>query len=78
MALWFVLTLLAVGLIAGVVAQSALPALSVPGSVVLGLVGSFLGGAMAWLFIDTPFGLVFAVIGAAALLYTRSRFVEYR
>ncbi len=78
MALWFLLTLVAVGLVAGVVAQSVLPELSVPGSVVLGLVGSFLGGVMAWLFIDTPFGLLFAVLGAGALLYTRNRFLAYR
>ena len=52
--------------------------LGVSGMVVLGLVGSFLGGVMAWLFIGHPAGLVFSVIGAVALLYTRRRFVEHR
>ena len=78
MPLWFVFTLLAEGLIAAAIAQSVLPEVPVPDSIVLGLAGSFLGGVMAWLFIGLPAGLVFAVIGATALLYTRRRFVEHR
>ena len=81
MVLWYVMALLAVGLIVGVLAQLILPdpdPISVPGTVVLGLAGSFLGGVMAWVFINRPIGLVFSVIGAAALLYTRRRFLESR
>jgi len=77
MPLWFFFLLLAEGLIAGAVAQSVLPELSVRDTVGFALAGSFLGGVMAWLFVGTPTGLVFAVIGAAALLYTRRRFVAY-
>jgi len=76
--LWYVIALFAVGLIAGALAQPGHDPLGVPAMVVLGLVGSFLGGVMAWLFIGHPAGLVFSVIGAVALLYTRRRFVEHR
>ena len=78
MPLWFFCLLLAEGLIAAAIAQSVLPELSVRDAVGLGLVGSFLGGVMAWLFVGAPTGLLFAAIGATALLYTRRRFVEYR
>ncbi|HUZ16634.1 MAG TPA: GlsB/YeaQ/YmgE family stress response membrane protein [Gaiellaceae bacterium] len=81
MALWFVMLLLAEGLIVGVLARLVLPGpdpMSVPGTVALGLAGSFLGGVIAWLFIGYPMGLVFSVIGATALLYTRRRFLEHR
>ena len=78
MVLWFVIALVAVGLIVGALARPEDDPLGVPGTVALGLAGSFLGGVMAWLFINRPVGLVFSVIGATALLYTRSRFVEHR
>ena len=81
MTLWFVIALILEGLVVGALARLILPRsdpLSVPGTVVLGLVGSFLGGVMAWLFIGRPAGLVFAVIGAMALLYVRRRFAEQR
>jgi uncharacterized membrane protein YeaQ/YmgE (transglycosylase-associated protein family) len=76
--LWFVIALLVEGLIVGALSRTGRDPLSVPGTIVLGLVGSFLGGVIAWLFIGRPAGLVFAVIGATALLYTRRRFVEHR
>jgi uncharacterized membrane protein YeaQ/YmgE (transglycosylase-associated protein family) len=79
--LWFVLALILEGLVVGALARLILPGpdpMSVPGTIVLGLVGSFLGGVMAWLFIGYSAGLVFSVIGATALLYTRRRFVEHR
>jgi uncharacterized membrane protein YeaQ/YmgE (transglycosylase-associated protein family) len=79
--LWFVIALILEGLIVGALARLILPGpdpMSVPGTIVLGLVGSFLGGVMAWLFISRPVGLVFSVIGATALLYTRRRFIERR
>jgi len=52
--------------------------MSIPGTIVLGLAGSFLGGVIAWTFIGHPAGIVFSVIGATALLYARRRFVEHR
>jgi uncharacterized membrane protein YeaQ/YmgE (transglycosylase-associated protein family) len=79
--LWFVIALVFEGLIVGALARLILPGpdpMSVPGTVVLGLAGSFLGGVMAWLFIGRPAGLVFSVIGATALLFARRRFAEHR
>jgi uncharacterized membrane protein YeaQ/YmgE (transglycosylase-associated protein family) len=81
MVLWFVIALILEGLIVGALARLVLPGpdpLSVPGTIVLGLAGSFLGGVMAWLFIGRPAGLVFSLIGATALLYARRRFTEHR
>ena len=81
MALWFVVALLLEGLIVGALARLILPGpdpMGIPATIVLGLAGSFLGGVIAWAFIDRPAGLVFSVIGATALLYTRRRFVDHR
>jgi uncharacterized membrane protein YeaQ/YmgE (transglycosylase-associated protein family) len=81
MVLWYVIALVFEGLIVGTFARLIVPGrdpMSVPGTIVLGLAGSFLGGVMAWLFIGRPAGLVFSVIGATALLYTRRRFIEHR
>lgn len=81
MVLWYVVALILEGLLVGALARLILPGrdpLSIPGTIVLGLLGSFLGGVMAWLFIGRPAGLVFALIGATALLYARRRFAEHR
>lgn len=78
MALWFVFALLAVGLIVGAFAQSALRELRPFDAVLMGLVGSYLGGVIAWLFINAGVGLVFAALGAIALVYTRDRFLQSR
>ena len=81
MVLWYVIALVVEGLVVGAIARLVLPgrnAMSIPGTIVLGLVGSFLGGLVAWLFIGHGAGLVFVVIGATALLFVRSRFVENR
>jgi uncharacterized membrane protein YeaQ/YmgE (transglycosylase-associated protein family) len=81
MVLWFVIALVVEGLVVGALARLILPGpdpISIPGTIVLGLLGSFLGGVMAWLFIGRPAGLVFALIGATALLYTRRRFAQHR
>jgi uncharacterized membrane protein YeaQ/YmgE (transglycosylase-associated protein family) len=77
MPLWFFFSLIAVGLIVGALAYSVVHQVSIAGTVALGLAGSFLGGVIAWLFIDAAVGLVFAVIGASALIYVRDRFVSY-
>ena len=78
MVLWYVMALLAEGLIVAAFAQPERDPLGVPGTIAIALAGSYLGGVMAWLFINRLAGLVFAVIGATALLYTRRRFVEHR
>ena len=78
MVLWFVLLLLAEGLIVGALARPERDPLGVPGTLSLALAGSYLGGVMAWLFINRGVGLVFGLIGATALIYTRRRFVAYR
>ena len=76
MPLWFFFALIAVGLIVGSLAHSVVRHVSIAGTVALGLAGSFLGGVMAWLFINAGVGLVFAVIGASALIYVRDRFAS--
>jgi len=76
--LWYVSALLAEGLIVAALAQPERDPLGVRGTIVLGLLGSYLGGVMAWLFIGRPAGLVFAAIGATAILFVRRRFVEHR
>ena len=81
MVLWYVIVLLLSGLIVGALARLALPGpdpMSIPGTIVLGLAGSFLGGVIAWAFIGHPAGIVFSVLGATALLYARRRFIEHR
>ena len=78
MALWYVLVLIAVGLIVGALAYGVVPQLSIASTVALGLVGSLAGGVMGWLFINALFGLVFAAIGASALIYVRGRFAVDR
>ena len=81
MVLWYIIALLVDGLIVGALARLVLPGpdpLSIPGTIVLGLGGSFLGGVIAWTFIGHAAGLVFSVIGATALLYARRRFLEHR
>jgi uncharacterized membrane protein YeaQ/YmgE (transglycosylase-associated protein family) len=79
--LWYVIVLILEGLVVGALARLILPGpdpMSVLGTIVLGLVGSFLGGLVAWLFIGHAAGLVFSLIFATALLYVRRRFAEHR
>ena len=81
MVLWYIMMLLAEGLVVGALARAILPGpdpMSIPGTVALGLVGSYLGGVIAWLFIGRPAGLLFALICATALVYVRRRFLESR
>ncbi len=81
MVLWYVIVLFLEGLAVGALARLVVPGpdpMSVFGTFVLGLLGSFLGGLMAWLFIGHAAGLVFALIGATALLFVRRRFVDHR
>ena len=49
---WYVLTLVIVGLFAGLIARAIVPGkshLTIRGTIALGIVGSFLGGLLAYL-----------------------------
>lgn len=77
--LGFVLFLLVVGLIAGFLARAIVPgrdAMSIPATVVLGIVGSFIGGFLGWALFGKDFdegalqasGIIGSVIGAVIAL----------
>lgn len=77
--LWFILALILVGLIAGFVARAVVPGpdpMTVGGTILLGIVGSFVGGFLAdALFRNDaedvgfgPTGLIGSIIGAILCL----------
>ncbi len=82
--LGFILYLIVIGLIAGFIARALVPgkdALSVPGTILLGIVGSFIGGFLGYVIThhnasDGAFqasGILGSVIGAVlALLVYRA------
>jgi uncharacterized membrane protein YeaQ/YmgE (transglycosylase-associated protein family) len=82
--LWFIITMLVVGLIAGFVARAVVPgddSMGVVATIVLGLVGSLIGGFLGYLLFgrdtaDGAFqtsGLIGSIIGAIiALLIFRT------
>lgn len=82
--LGFILYLIVIGLIAGFIARALVPgkdALSVPGTILLGIVGSFIGGFLGYVIThhnasDEAFqasGILGSVIGAVlALLVYRA------
>jgi uncharacterized membrane protein YeaQ/YmgE (transglycosylase-associated protein family) len=79
--LWFIIVLVLEGLVVGALARLALPGpdpMSIPATIGLGLLGTFLGGIVAWLFLGHVGGIVFAVLGATLLLYLHRRFVQHR
>lgn len=81
MPFWLVMVVLAEGLIVAAMAQSLAPGRgspSVPATILLSLVGAYLAGLIAWVFVNSATAVVFAVIGATALVYTRRRFLEGR
>jgi uncharacterized membrane protein YeaQ/YmgE (transglycosylase-associated protein family) len=50
--LWFIIVLVLFGLIAGVLARAIVPGpdpMSIGATIVLGIVGSFIGGFLGWL-----------------------------
>jgi uncharacterized membrane protein YeaQ/YmgE (transglycosylase-associated protein family) len=80
--LWFIITLLVIGTIAGFLARLLVPGpdpMSVPATILLGVLGSFIGGFLGYLLFGTdieegalqPSGLIGSIIGAviALLLY---------
>jgi uncharacterized membrane protein YeaQ/YmgE (transglycosylase-associated protein family) len=77
--LWLIITLLIVGLIAGAIARLLVPGrdpMGIGGTILLGLVGSFIGGFLGWALFGhdksqgafQPSGLIGSIIGAVILL----------
>jgi uncharacterized membrane protein YeaQ/YmgE (transglycosylase-associated protein family) len=82
-----IIGLIIVGLIAGYVARALIPgrqALTLTQTLLLGIAGSFVGGALSWLIFDTDGGLVQAaswlgsIVGATILLGLRVMLEDYR
>lgn len=82
--LGFILTLIVIGLIAGALARLIVPGrqdMSILATIVLGIVGSFVGGFLAYLIFGLdaqdgllqPAGIIGSIIGAiiALLVWTR-------
>ncbi|MGH9243738.1 MAG: GlsB/YeaQ/YmgE family stress response membrane protein [Acidimicrobiales bacterium] len=80
--LTFVISLIIVGLVAGAVARLLVPgrdALGIGGTILLGIVGSFIGGFLGYVLLDKdiqegalqPSGIIGSIIGAvlALLIY---------
>ena len=80
--LWFLLMLAIVGLIAGFIARALVPGpdpMGIGGTMLLGIVGSFIGGFLGWAIFGKDFddgafqtsGLIGSIIGAviALLIY---------
>lgn len=73
----FIISLLVIGLIAGAVARLVVPGkqnLSIPATILLGVVGSFVGGFLAQLIFRSgggflnPAGIIGSIIGAIIVL----------
>jgi uncharacterized membrane protein YeaQ/YmgE (transglycosylase-associated protein family) len=85
---WFLVMLVIVGLIAGFIARALVPGpdpMGVGGTIVLGIVGSFIGGFLGWALFGKDLddgalqasGLIGSIVGAViALLVYRS--MEHR
>jgi uncharacterized membrane protein YeaQ/YmgE (transglycosylase-associated protein family) len=83
--LGFIISMLIIGLLAGFVARAIVPGsdpLGVGGTIVLGIVGSFVGGFLGWVLFGKdlnegalqPSGLIGAILGSivALLVYRAS------
>ena len=82
--LWFVISLLVIGLIAGFIARALVPGpdpMSIGATILLGIVGSFIGGFLGWALFGKdlsegalqPSGLIGSIVGAViALLVYRA------
>ena len=82
--LWFIITLIVIGAIAGFVARALVPGkdpMGVGATIVLGIVGSFIGGFLGYLLFRNdpgegalqPSGIIGSIIGAViALLVYRA------
>ena len=81
MVLWFILVLVLEGLVIGALARLALPGpdpMGILATMGLGLLGSFVGGTLSWLFLGNAGGLIISILTATLLLYLHRRFVQHR
>ncbi|MCU1453807.1 MAG: hypothetical protein JWN46_1953 [Acidimicrobiales bacterium] len=82
--MWFLITFVVIGLLAGLIARAIVPGpdpLGIVGTIVLGMVGSLIGGFLGYLLFHKdvgqhalqPSGLLGSIIGAviALLVYRR-------
>lgn len=81
---WFLIVMVVVGLVAGFLARALVPGpdpMGVAGTIVLGIVGSFIGGFLGWALFGKdldegaiqPSGLIGSIVGAVlALLVYRA------
>lgn len=87
--LGLIITLIIVGLIAGAIARLLVPGrqdMSIPATIVLGIVGSFIGGFLGFLLFDRdasdgffqPSGLFGSIVGAVIALLVYERFGHRR
>jgi uncharacterized membrane protein YeaQ/YmgE (transglycosylase-associated protein family) len=76
---WFIISTLLIGLIAGFLARALVPGrdpMGVLGTIVLGVIGSFVGGFLGYLLFNKdlnegalqPSGIIGAIIGAVIVL----------
>lgn len=76
---WFIISLIVIGIIAGYLARLLVPGrdpMSFVGTMVLGIIGSFVGGFLGWAIFGTdldegalqPSGIIGSVIGAVIVL----------
>jgi uncharacterized membrane protein YeaQ/YmgE (transglycosylase-associated protein family) len=82
--MWGIIVFLVVGLIAGLLARALVPgkdSMGILATLLLGIIGSFVGGAIWALFSDDKIldfqagGLILSVIGAIIALLVYNRFV---
>ena len=80
--LWFIITLIIIGAIAGFIARALVPGkdpMGIAATIVLGIVGSFIGGFLGWALFGKDFdegalqpsGIIGSILGAivALLIY---------
>lgn len=77
--LWFIITLIVIGLVAGFIARALVPgkdSMSIGATILLGIVGSFVGGFIGWLIFGhdfdegalQPSGIIGSIVGAIIVL----------
>jgi uncharacterized membrane protein YeaQ/YmgE (transglycosylase-associated protein family) len=75
-----ILSWMAFGLVAGAIARFLVPgrqAIGLLGTIVLGIVGSLVGGGLTWLFTRDPMepaGWIMSILGAVVVLAIAMRF----
>ena len=77
--LWFIITLIIIGAIAGFIARALVPGkdpMGIGATILLGIVGSFIGGFLGWALFGKdmnegalqPSGIIGSIIGAVIVL----------